>query len=78
MPERSLSSTEPAGVPSLLLGGATPTMLQVRQSSFSHFEGTQQTLTQRWADVEPASQTMGQHQPNIGPMPHVCWVVSFD
>ena len=78
MPERSLSSTEPAGVPSHSPGGATLTMLRVRQSSFYHLEGTQKTLTQCWADAGPASQTIGQHQPNIGPMPHVCRVVSFD
>ena len=27
-----------------------------------------------WTGVGPASWKMGQHQPNIGPRPRVCWV----
>ena len=34
--------------------------------------GKQETLCQSWADVEPASQTLGQHQPSIGVMARVC------
>ena len=31
-----------------------------------------ETLTQCWVDVGPASETTGQHQPNIGPTSRVC------
>ena len=32
-----------------------------------------EALAQCWADVGPSSTTLAQHQPNIGPIPRVCW-----
>ena len=35
-----------------------------------------EALAQCWADVGPSSTTLAQHQPNIGPTPRVCWVIT--
>ena len=36
-----------------------------------------EALAQCWADAGPSSTTLAHRQPNIGPMPRVCWAILF-